>query len=116
MKDIAQQNPQAIRVFPGHLGGLRRDGRLTQAELGEKAGLTHAAISRYESGDRLPAFEPVWKMAEALGLKGPARGVFFMAAGHAPIGSTVMVGEEVIFDLDEDDEEAPIIHGLLSAA
>ena len=117
MKDIAQQNKQALKVFPGYLKALREDrGPLTPRELAEKAGVSRPSISRYEGGYRLPAIGPAHKIADALGLTGQARGVFFLAAGHSPPGSTIKVNGEMIFDFDEDDDEAPIIHGLLSAA
>ncbi len=113
-----QQNPQALKTFPPYLKRIRREAGLTQEQLGVKSGMTGSAVANFERKRKpgLPAWASVHKLADTLGLKGPARGVFFLAAGHSPPGCTVTVGDDVVLDFDEDDEEAPIIHGLLSAA
>ncbi|TVS16346.1 MAG: XRE family transcriptional regulator [Gammaproteobacteria bacterium] len=45
----------------------RRKARLSQRELAMRAGLTQAAVSRLESGDRLPRLETLLALAEASG-------------------------------------------------
>lgn len=46
----------------------RRARDLSQEELAELAGLTQAAVSRYESGSRVPQREPLCAIARALGV------------------------------------------------
>ena len=45
----------------------RRRAGLSQRELAVRAGLTQAAVSRLESGDRLPRLETLQALAEASG-------------------------------------------------
>lgn len=45
----------------------RRRAGLSQRELAVRAGLTQAAVSRLESGDRLPRLETLLALAEASG-------------------------------------------------
>ena len=113
-----QQNPQALKTFPPYLKRIRREAGFTQEQLGVRSGMTGSAIANFERKRKpgLPAWASVHKMADTLGLKGPERGVFFMAAGHTPPGSTVVVDGEVVLDFDEDDLEAPIMYGLSTAA
>lgn len=55
-----------------HLGAVlemaRRAAGLTQAELAERAGITQAALSRYESGQREPAPPVLERLASTLGV------------------------------------------------
>ena len=117
-KKAAQQNPQALKMFPPYLKRIREEAGFTQEQLGVQSGLTGSAIANFER-KREPGL-PVWtsarQMANTLGLKGQARGVFFMAAGHTPDGATVVVDGEVVLDFDEDDLEAPIMYALSSLA
>lgn len=46
---------------------LRKALGLTQKELAEKAGITHAAINRYENGLRVPSVNIAIRIAHALG-------------------------------------------------
>ena len=75
-----------------------------------------SAVQKYENGYHLPTPTQLGKLADALNLVGRARGVFFLAAGYAPIGSSVVIDGVTVFDFDEDDDEAPIIHALSSRA
>lgn len=51
---------------------LRLERQLTQEQLGERAGLDPAELSRYERGKRTPGLENLARIAEALGLPLPA--------------------------------------------
>lgn len=42
---------------------LRKEKRMTQLELAERLGVTKSAISAYENGSRLPAYDILVKMA-----------------------------------------------------
>ena len=58
-------------VFPNLASRLRRlrdERRLSQDELGTRAGLTQGGISLYESGSRAPNAEILQKLASALGV------------------------------------------------
>lgn len=48
---------------------IRRQKGMTQADLAEMLGVTPAAISRYESGERIPDIVTAAKIANALGCK-----------------------------------------------
>ncbi|MEE4360263.1 MAG: helix-turn-helix transcriptional regulator [Pseudomonadales bacterium] len=58
----------------------RRRAHLSQREMATRAGVTQAAVSRLESGDRLPRLETLLALAEASGhvleirLKRPRQG------------------------------------------
>lgn len=45
---------------------LRKENRLTQAELAEKSGLSLMSIRRYEGGDRVPKLDSIEKISKAL--------------------------------------------------
>ena len=111
-----QQHPQAREVFPGYLKRVRATRRFTQEELARKSDMSLSAVTKYENGYHLPTPTQLGKLADAFGLSGPARGALFLAAGYAPIGSSIKIEGVEVFDFDEDDREAPIIHALSSAA
>lgn len=46
---------------------FRKEKKMTQAELAEKAGISVNSIRRYESGDRFPTVETFLKIMDALG-------------------------------------------------
>lgn len=48
---------------------MRKRKNMTQADLAELLGVTPAAISRYESGERIPDIVTAAKIAAALGCK-----------------------------------------------
>jgi transcriptional regulator with XRE-family HTH domain len=48
---------------------LREQRLMTQGELAAKAGLTHATISRLETGKHRPYFSTIRKLAGALGVR-----------------------------------------------
>jgi transcriptional regulator with XRE-family HTH domain len=54
------------KTFGDRLRLTRELRKLTQTELAEHSELTPAAISQLESGDRLPAFKSLTKLANAL--------------------------------------------------
>ncbi len=76
MKPISSQPPlsrqdlTALRGrFGSAIGKLRREQKLTQAELGERAGLHRTYIADVERGARNPSLVTVATLANALGLK-----------------------------------------------
>lgn len=52
--------------FGARLRTTRVGASLSQTDLAERAGLTPAAISQIEAGERLPAFNTLAQLAEAL--------------------------------------------------
>jgi transcriptional regulator with XRE-family HTH domain len=60
-----RDNPEDLKVVVAFLRLLRG---WTQAELGEAAGLSASAISRYENGDIVPTYEVLEEIAAAVGL------------------------------------------------
>ncbi len=55
------------QTFARRVKFARQRQKLTQAQLAERSGLTAAAISQIESGDRMPAFKTIVALARALG-------------------------------------------------
>ncbi len=56
------------KTLENKIRNRRLELKLTQAKLAEKAGLTAAAISQFESGLRKPSFDALHKLASALGV------------------------------------------------
>lgn len=50
------------------LAKLRKEHKLTQAELGEKLGVTNKTVSRWETGNYMPPVEMLEKLSELYGL------------------------------------------------
>ena len=68
---------QALRAF--------REGRgVSQAELGRRLGMSHATVSRLESGSRRPSRVMALRIAHALGLSDDERAQLLVAAGYWP--------------------------------
>ncbi len=111
-----QQHPQAREVFPAYHKQVRRERQFTQEQLARKADMSVSAVQKYENGYHLPTPAQLVKLSDALHLTGRARGTFFLAAGYAPIGSSIKTDGVEVFDFDEDDREAPIIHAMSTAA
>lgn len=113
MTQAAHKTPPAsfAEVLKTHRGKTK----MRVEDLAWNSGVSYGSVTKYETGKQ-PGRAQVRKMADTLGLKGRARGVFFLAAGYSPDGFSIVVDESVIFDDSDGDEEAPIIHGLLSAA
>lgn len=65
MVAVAEKKPIAL-VFGRRLRGLREAKGWTQAELGERSELLYQDISRMERGERIPSFETLLKLADAL--------------------------------------------------
>ena len=55
--------------FPGRLRELREQAGLTQQQLGDRAGVTWEAVSRWERGTREPSWSNVVALAKALGVE-----------------------------------------------
>ncbi|MFR4440229.1 MAG: helix-turn-helix domain-containing protein [Hungatella sp.] len=45
---------------------IRQEKNISQAELAKKAGLSEISIRKYESGERIPKFENILRISEAL--------------------------------------------------
>ncbi|MEE3110132.1 MAG: helix-turn-helix transcriptional regulator [Pseudomonadota bacterium] len=75
-----EASPTLESFIAEELSKARQRAQLSQREVAARAGLTQAAISRLESGDRLPRLETLLALAEAtdhvleLRLKRPRRG------------------------------------------
>ena len=52
--------------FRESLRSLRERRRLTQAELGGRAGIAPAALSHFETGQRVPSLDSLVKLADSL--------------------------------------------------
>ena len=50
------------------LAELRKEHKLTQAELGEKVGVTNKTVSRWETGNYLPPVEILEELSNLYGL------------------------------------------------
>jgi len=55
-----------MKALQANLRELREMRGLTQAELGERSGIAPAAISHFETGQRIPSLESAVKLADAL--------------------------------------------------
>lgn len=64
--DLAAYATELARVFTARLRKIRERRGLTQAELGEMAGLSSAAISQLETGSRRPNFTTLIGLSRAL--------------------------------------------------
>jgi transcriptional regulator with XRE-family HTH domain len=58
----------SIPNFSVNLQTLRELRKLTQAELGARAGIAGASISHFETGQRAPSLESLIKLADALNI------------------------------------------------
>jgi predicted ATPase/DNA-binding XRE family transcriptional regulator len=74
------ETPSAVRPFGRLLREARRGESLTQAALAERAGLSTRAIEHLEAGRGLPYPHTALRLADALGLTGPERVEFELAA------------------------------------
>jgi len=63
---------------------LRELRRMSQSELGRRAGSDHSTISRWESGDRNPTPESLSRLAGAMKLSEHDRDALMVAAGYVP--------------------------------
>ncbi|MBI4539886.1 MAG: helix-turn-helix transcriptional regulator [Gemmatimonadetes bacterium] len=68
MKDRNRVTTQAAEEFAKRLRRSRDRQGLTQSQLGEKAGLSAAAVSQLESGERKPNFATIVHLAKALSM------------------------------------------------
>ena len=57
---------QRAAIFAKRVKLTRERQNLNQAQLAEKSGLTPAAISQIEAGERIPAFKTIIELAKAL--------------------------------------------------
>lgn len=65
---VAVAEKKETSGFGRRLRELRDAAELSQAQLGERAGMAYQAIARLERGDREPTWPTVLKLAEALGV------------------------------------------------
>jgi transcriptional regulator with XRE-family HTH domain len=68
LKIAAMASETATSEFPQRLRQLRRQKNLSQAQLGEKAGVHYTHISKYERGVSNPSLETIRGLADALGV------------------------------------------------
>ena len=76
-RDIKGQRPEVagwayedearISEFQGWVYRLRKEARLTQADLAERMGITQSAVVRMEGGGTRPTLETLEKLAAAVG-------------------------------------------------
>ncbi|HMO55397.1 MAG TPA: helix-turn-helix transcriptional regulator [Tepidiformaceae bacterium] len=57
---------QRAEIFAKRVKLLRERQKLNQAQLADESGLTPAAISQIEAGERVPAFKTILALAKAL--------------------------------------------------
>jgi len=62
---VSKSNSKARDLGP-RLRAIRKLRKLSQTDLAQRSGLTPAAVSQLESGERSPAFKTLSKLAEAL--------------------------------------------------
>jgi transcriptional regulator with XRE-family HTH domain len=86
-------------VFRRRILEVREKRGLTQAELGERAGLPPAAISHFETGGRKPSFENLVKLAEALRVS-----TDYLLGRSAEMGGGAEL-EAIFRDLSQESEE-----------
>ena len=92
---VAAVPEQPALSFAGLLRQLRAEARLTQEELAEAAGMSPRSVSDLERGVALPRKDTVRRLANALGLAGPARESFEAAArGEARAGRMIRHGSK----------------------
>jgi transcriptional regulator with XRE-family HTH domain len=86
--------PSALS-FAGLLRRLRAQAKLTQEELAAAAGVSARSVSNLERGiNRTAHKDTAVLLAGALGLAGPAAGLFVAAArGHVPAGQVLAAAE-----------------------
>ena len=84
--------------FAGVLRQLRTEARLTQEELAEAASLSPRSVSDLERGiNRTAHKDTALRLADALSLAGPVRGLFVAAArGKAPAADVLAARHELV--------------------
>ena len=75
----------SIPNFGANLQTLRELRKLTQAELGARAGIAAASISHFETGQRAPSLDSLVKLADALSISVDA------LLGRAPVETAAHV-------------------------
>jgi len=75
----------SIPNFGTNLQTLRELRKLTQAELGTRAGIAAASISHFETGQRAPSLDSLVKLADALNISVDA------LLGRAPVETAAHV-------------------------
>jgi transcriptional regulator with XRE-family HTH domain len=74
---------QVIPAFGARLRSCRQSAGMSQQDLAERSGLSVRAVSDLERGrTRFPYQDSLARLADALGLRGPARTEFIAAAGR----------------------------------
>jgi transcriptional regulator with XRE-family HTH domain len=62
----SQNKPSVSESFSANLKVLRELRKLTQSELGNRAGMGGASVSHFETGQRTPSLDSLVKLADAL--------------------------------------------------
>lgn len=76
------------------LRGYRERAGLSMAALGDRAGIEHSTISRWEGGSRQPTRANVVAVAEALGLSDADTDVLLISAEYLPRDPASLLGGE----------------------
>ena len=76
-------SPETSLAIRSNLVAQRELRGMTQADLGSAAGIAPAAISHFETGQRVPSVESLLKLADALSVS-----VDFLLGRHADWAST----------------------------
>lgn len=77
----------AASEFGRTLAGFRDSRlRMSQSRLAARAGFDHSYVSRLETGDRVPSFDAVERLAKALDLADTERNALIASAGFLPLG------------------------------
>lgn len=71
-------------TFANALREYRKAARIPGRQLARRCGLSPSAVSRYESGERMPRYETVEAMALEMGLDREGRVRLMLAAGYIP--------------------------------
>lgn len=88
--------------FNERLRAIRKEKRLTQAELAEKAGIAVNSVRLYEAGARLPKLDTIARMAVAMGLTAND-----LMAGQWGKFDGIFLSDE---EFQQDDREAQLIY------
>ena len=112
--DTEQHSPQA-RLLGGQIRTLRKQAGYTGRELGQRLGVGHAAISRYETGRRVPSPDMLSRIIGALAVPaGHAEELLELARRASSanlIGDTGSGLHKHLIDLAELEREAArIVH------
>lgn len=56
-----------VKMFKVNVRACRKARKWSQTQLAMKLGVTHQAVSKWETGEAIPTVEMLWKMARCFG-------------------------------------------------